>query len=122
MQFRTSPAFSLAILSILAITLSACDSGSSTQPSVSGGKTPTQVSQPGGIPPVLGTPGNGAPDRPAVDAMLFTGKGTWSSEVASLAAILSAHGVSFEQINSQQLDALSLDGLSRYGTLIFPGG
>lgn len=58
----------------------------------------------------------------STDALLFTGSGTWSSEVANLRAILSGGGTSFQEATSAQLNAMSLDDLARFGVLIFPGG
>lgn len=56
------------------------------------------------------------------DALLFIGSGTWASEVASLRSILSTHGASFQEVTSAQLNAMSLEDLTQYGVIIFPGG
>lgn len=85
------------------------DSSGSTQgspspsPSPSPSSTPTEPTQ-------------------KIDALLFNGKGVWADEVASLKNILSSHGASFQEVTSDELDRMSLDELSQFKMLIFPGG
>lgn len=56
------------------------------------------------------------------DVMLFTGDGSWATEVYSLEDILSSNGASYEEVDSDQLDAMSVDEISQYGLVLFPGG
>src|SRR5262249_55612213 len=74
------------------------------------------------------SPAGSAPGAPRAarsyqtDAMLFVGAGTWSAEVDSLRSILQNHGASFREVGSSELDGMSVDEISSFGLLIFPGG
>jgi hypothetical protein len=54
--------------------------------------------------------------------MVFSGSGTWSSEVASIENLLTVNGMTYQDTSSAQLDAMSVDELAQFGMLIFPGG
>lgn len=56
------------------------------------------------------------------DALIFTGTGSWSAEVTSLKSILSGNGATYETATSAELNAMSLDELEQFGTIIWPGG
>lgn len=56
------------------------------------------------------------------DVLLFTGQGTWSSEIASIENILTSHGATFQDIGSTELNAMTVDEIAQYGVMIFPGG
>jgi glutamine amidotransferase-like uncharacterized protein len=58
----------------------------------------------------------------SVDALLFAGSGTWAAEVSSLKSILSARGASYIEVSSAELNAMTLEEISEFGVLIFPGG
>ncbi len=75
-------------------------------------------SQPGAI---FGAPSEG-PRAFSTDAMVFTGDGTWGTEINSLEGILANHHATYQEINSEQLESLSLSDLAQFGVLIFPGG
>ena len=77
--------------------------------------SPTQT-----LPP----PGGAASVRAAwsTDALLFSGTGTWSTEVSAIEAIFSAHNVSYTVVTSAQLDSMQLSDLAQFGMFVFPGG
>jgi glutamine amidotransferase-like uncharacterized protein len=54
--------------------------------------------------------------------LIYSGEGSWGSEVESLEAILYSHGTTYQSVNASELDQLSLDQLSAYALIIFPGG
>jgi hypothetical protein len=76
-----------------------------------GGASPQQARPP--------TTFNGAADG---RVLLFNGVSSWQAEVDSLADTMMAHGTGYDEVNSAQLDALSLDDLGGYRLLIIPGG
>jgi hypothetical protein len=70
-----------------------------------------------------GAPTTATPKRTwTTDAMVFSGDGTWSSEVASIEALMTANGITYKDTNSTELDAMTLDDLAQFGMLVFPGG
>ena len=46
--------------------------------------------------------------------MVFSGSGTWGSEISSIESILTSNGASFQSVNSGQLDAMSVDDIAKY--------
>lgn len=78
----------------------------------------------GTLPAPSPSPTQAAPPKRSfqIDALLFNGSGVWASEESSLRSILTSHNASFEEINSAELEAMSVDDLAKYGVLIFPGG
>jgi hypothetical protein len=56
------------------------------------------------------------------DALLFTGSGTWGTEVTALGDILTKNGATFKEVGSSEMDAMSVDELAKFGVIIFPGG
>ncbi|MGK5083135.1 BPL-N domain-containing protein [Bdellovibrionota bacterium FG-1] len=81
--------------------------------------TPSSTSTPTPTP----TPPVGNTQRTyKTDVLLFAGSGTWSAEVASLASILTSHGATHQEVNSAQLNAMTVDEISQFGLVIFPGG
>lgn len=65
---------------------------------------------------------NATPRSWQTDVLLFTGPGTWSSEISSLENILTSHGATFQAIGATELNAMTVDQIAQYGLLIFPGG
>jgi len=55
-------------------------------------------------------------------ALVFSGSGTWSSEVTSIETILQAHNVTFQDVGDDALNAMTVDQLNQFGMLLFPGG
>lgn len=96
---------------------------------ISGEKFPNPTPTPSSSPSPTSTPTTTPTPTPSqsprvykIDALLFNGRGVWADEVASLRTILSSHGASFDEVSSDQLDRMSIDEISQYGMLIFPGG
>lgn len=56
------------------------------------------------------------------DFLLFSGAGAWEAEVGSLRKLLSQRGASFEEVNQSDLNSMSLDEISKYGAIVWPGG
>lgn len=56
------------------------------------------------------------------DVVIFGGVTAWKAEVDSIKAILYKHGATYEEIDSERLNAFTLDDFARYKLLIFPGG
>jgi hypothetical protein len=106
------------------LALSACNSGSgaSADAAGNGGSSTTGTT--------TGTPTGSLPGAPVLtttrawttDAMVFSGSGTWSSEVASIEALLTANGLTYKDTSSAELDAMTTADLGNFGLLIFPGG
>jgi glutamine amidotransferase-like uncharacterized protein len=70
-----------------------------------------------------GQPPAGNPSRSyQTTALLFTGNGTWSAEVDALKALLTANGATYQAVDSPTLDSMSVQQLTTFGVLIFPGG
>ena len=55
-------------------------------------------------------------------ALLFDGTGTSDSDFQALAAILQAHGITYQAVTSLQLEAMSASDLAGYKLIVWPGG
>ena len=55
-------------------------------------------------------------------ALIFNGKGTSASDANSLVKIINSKGLSYKVANSDDLNAMSVDDLSKYGVIVWPGG
>jgi len=70
-----------------------------------------------------GNGGDGAPGRSYTTGVLvFTGDGTWGTEIGDLEALLDAHGVTYQEATSAQLDAMSAQDMAAFGVIYIPGG
>jgi glutamine amidotransferase-like uncharacterized protein len=58
----------------------------------------------------------------STDILLYNGSGVWSPEVASLRGIFNEHGASFDEVSSDELNAMSAEELGKYGAIVWPGG
>jgi glutamine amidotransferase-like uncharacterized protein len=58
----------------------------------------------------------------ATGVLVFTGDGTWSTEISDLEALLDAHGVTYQEATSAQLDAMSAQDMATFGVIYIPGG
>lgn len=66
---------------------------------------------------------DGAPGRSYTTGVLvFTGDGTWGTEIGDLEAMLDAHGVTYQEATSAQLDAMSAQDMAAFGVIYIPGG
>ena len=70
--------------------------------------------------PAAETAGTQASSTPPV--LLFNGKGTSSSDVAAVEAILTALSLNYATVNSSQMDSMSESQLKAHKLLIVPGG
>lgn len=61
-------------------------------------------------------------DGSHADVLLFAGASIWTSEVDSLANILIDHQATYQEVNSAELNAMSLDEIAQYALLVIPGG
>ena len=72
------------------------------------------------------TPSPVGPSQPSrtfqTGALLFAGAGTWSSEVNAVESLLRSKGTTYQKVTSNELNAMTLDQMGQFGTLIFPGG
>ncbi|MBI3557293.1 MAG: hypothetical protein HY074_13600 [Deltaproteobacteria bacterium] len=65
----------------------------------------------------------GAPTRSYITgALIFNGKGTSASDANSLVKIIESKGLSYKVVNSDALNAMSVDDLAKYGVIVWPGG
>ena len=105
-----------------ALTLSACTSGADAQSDASGTSGAPGTISSTGTGTLPGTPAPTSTRTWTTDAMVFSGDGTWSSEVASIESLLTANGMTYTDTTSAQLDAMSVADLASFGMLVFPGG
>lgn len=108
------------LLSLLvgSIGLSACGSSSGTG---TGGGSPVGL---------VGTPGaQSGPTSIArgtrtskTDALVFNGTGAWSAEIPGIEKVLKDHSATYDLVSSSELNSMTLDEISQYGTIIWPGG
>lgn len=127
-RFTTS---SIAFIFAIAA-LTACNGGGDTGPSGPLASTPQSpaATDPASSQPAVpaeSASSESTPSQPRArtwktDALLFTGAGTWGTEVASLEDILKEHGTSYDAVGSSELDAMSAEQLASYGMIIWPGG
>jgi glutamine amidotransferase-like uncharacterized protein len=74
------------------------------------------------MPPSAGPPA-GAPARNfSTDVLVFTGDGTWATEITDAEALLTSHGASYQEATSAQLDAMGPSDLAKFGVIYIPGG
>lgn len=111
MKFQKS--HSLGLMLLAAGIATACGSSGSDSPAGAVGALPSQTG-PVSIP-------KGSRSF-ATDALLFNGAGTWSTEVTQLRSIFTAHGVTYQEVSSSQLNAMSTDELAQFGMIVWPGG
>lgn len=109
------------------------DGGASVDPDGGGGRGPGNEA---GIPSPES--GAGSPETGAAEAgtgsdsptgrsyttgvLVFVGDGTWGTEIGDLEAMLDAHGVTYQEADSAQLDAMSAQDMATFGVIYIPGG
>ena len=112
-KLRTAGAILLAIGT--ATTLTGCDSGGG-----GGGSSASAAPTVGSVP--------GAPVPPtstrnfSTDVMIFTGSGTWGTEISDAEALFTANGITYQEANSAQLDAMAPADMAKFGIIFMPGG
>jgi hypothetical protein len=82
----------------------------------------------GGDDAAAGGGGDGGGDAGAplpaytADFLVFVGDGTWGTEVGDVEALFTAHGATFQEASSAQLDAMSAQDMASFGVIYIPGG
>ena len=108
------------------VSLSACNGAGATSGLSNGtqnSSAPTLTGTGSSGPVATNSPPTEKPPRNyKIDALLFSGSGTWSIEVASLEDILTSHGVSFQKVTSAEMNTMNVADFANFGLLIFPGG
>lgn len=56
------------------------------------------------------------------DALVYNGSGAWSAEIPGIEKVLDDHGASYDVVSSSELNAMTLEQVAQYGTIIWPGG
>jgi glutamine amidotransferase-like uncharacterized protein len=108
-KFRSKSAIVLALAT--AAVFSACDSGSSS--SGAAGGTASTLPNPPVTPPAKNF---------TTDVLIFTGDGTWSTEIADAETLLTSHAATYQEATSAQLDAMSAQDMAQFGVIFIPGG
>jgi hypothetical protein len=108
-KFRAKGAIVLAIAT--AAVFSACDSSSSTNGAAGG--TASTLPNPPATPPARTF---------STDVLIFTGDGTWSTEIADAETLLTSHAATYQEATSAQLDAMSAQDMAEFGVIFIPGG
>lgn len=107
-------------------TLGACVSPDTTSVAKASGDASLSAPIPGSPSAPAPAPAPAPTSAPAraytTDALLFTGSGTWGTEISALEKILDTNKISYKTVGSSELDGMSVDDLAQYGLLIVPGG
>ncbi|MBC7691906.1 MAG: hypothetical protein H7222_09050 [Methylotenera sp.] len=127
-SFSSTLVISLALSA--ATILCACDSvdpSGTASADLSSGNPPDTSRTGAQNPPISSTPATGTPTSTGsrnytTAVLLFNGAGVSTSDWQSTEQIVKSQGLSYTLANSAQLDAMSLDQLISYGTIIVPGG
>lgn len=67
-------------------------------------------------------PSSVTPDSYDTDVLLFNGVGISTSDWQTTEKIVKGMGLSYRLVNSSQLDAMSLEQMTRFGMFLVPGG
>jgi glutamine amidotransferase-like uncharacterized protein len=54
--------------------------------------------------------------------MIYNGAGAWTDEVGALESVMKSHGVSYTEVTSAQVNALTADQLAQFTLMVWPGG
>ena len=118
------PVFGLLFAAMVAAT--GCDSTTEVSQLVPGPAKPTSLdpSAPTGTsnPPTTTPPAGTTTRTFTTAALVYNGDGAWTSEVANLESVLKSHSLSYQEVTSAQLAALTQDEMGQFGTIIWPGG
>jgi glutamine amidotransferase-like uncharacterized protein len=104
---------------LIGIILTACNSGGSgdSSGSTTGAGTITGT----GPNPVQTSPVNTTRNF-STDILVFTGAGTWSTEIGDAENLFTTKGATYQEVNSAQLDAMTPDDIAKFGVIFIPGG
>jgi glutamine amidotransferase-like uncharacterized protein len=58
----------------------------------------------------------------STDILVFTGSGTWSTEISDAENLFTSKGATYQEVNSAQLDAMTPDDIAKFGVIFIPGG
>jgi len=122
---RAAGAILMALGTALGVT--GCDSGGSSDTTTNAGGTagaPTGGSTGTGTGTGTGTtpPPVTASRNFTTDVMVFTGDGTWSTEISDAEALLTTNGATYQEVNSAQLDVMTPADMAQFGVIFIPGG
>lgn len=69
-------------------------------------------------------PGAPAPSSRSytTDFMVFTGSGTWSTEISDAEALMTANAATYQEVSDAQLDAMTPADIAQFGVIFIPGG
>lgn len=113
MKFKNTRAISAALMALTASGIvTGCNSGGDAS-------TATNGASPG---PSLTTPPGATSRSFSTDVMIFTGAGTWGTEIGDAEALFNANGITFQEVNAAQLDAMSPADMAKFGIMFMPGG
>ena len=104
----------------LALMLGACDS--SAENGAAGTYLPGAPIE---TPPSANPPAKNGPvatRKFATDFLVFTGDGTWSTEITDVEALMTANGATFQEADLAQLDAMTAEQMADFGVIYIPGG
>lgn len=99
---------------VLAAALSACNAPSDASPDLGQSTLPDTSQSDPQNPPA----GHGY----TTDVMLFNGSGVSTSDWQSTESILKSQGLSYQLVNSAELNAMSLEQITSFGAIVVPGG
>jgi glutamine amidotransferase-like uncharacterized protein len=127
MDFQKLP-FQIFVLTLtLTAVLTGCSSNGSSSngssASSSGGGVTAGAGPTGGAQGILpNTPVQPPARNFSTDVLVFTGSGTWSTEISDAEALLTANGATFQEATSAQLDAMASTDMAKFGVIFIPGG
>ncbi|MEW6056276.1 MAG: BPL-N domain-containing protein [Bdellovibrionota bacterium] len=122
---------SIAMVFALAMMFAACSGNRSTEGSGGGGSAEDLIAVlPDTSPSDPQNPNPDTPDSPpttndreyTTDVLLFNGIGISTSDWQTTEQIIKSEGLSYRLVNSSQLNAMSLDQMTKFGLMVFPGG
>lgn len=68
------------------------------------------------------TPKNSSPRTYSVGALIYDGASAAYDDPEAIASILDTHDISYRRASSDDINSMTLDELSQYGMIIWPGG
>jgi glutamine amidotransferase-like uncharacterized protein len=110
--------FRLLNLLLIGTILTACNSGGAG--STSNGSTNSTIT--GEEPNPVATSPVTSTRTFSTDVLIFTGSGTWSTEISDAENLFTAKGATYQEVNSAQLDAMTPDDIAKFGVIFIPGG
>jgi glutamine amidotransferase-like uncharacterized protein len=103
---------------LIGIILTACNSGGGSGDSSGSGSGTISGT---GSNPVQTSPVNTTRNF-STDILVFTGSGTWGTEITDAENLFTSKGATYQEVNSAQLDAMTPDDIAKFGVIFIPGG